>query len=291
MKKLTLALTLLSSAFIFSCNDKDPGVTPTPEQPTDTAYSTRNLLSKTVTTLGTDVVTTMYQYDAQNKLAWVSNTSSQADYKEDTSRIVRNGQGIITQIVYSGDTTKRFPDPKLDSVVYDVFYNSTTQRYSHKILQYLSYKVKFKDSIAYAYNAQSKITREESYYFDFKVTKKYIIWAGTDYSYDAKGDMTNLKTTYYDIDYAGTNYPFESAYTYDDKENVFNLGNEAIVTGLQEGWSGHNILTMVGTYPKDPQYNQSFTYQYNYNSVNRPLSAAVTESVSGAKGTKVYTYQ
>src|SRR5215203_1164189 len=106
-------LTVLCAIFLFSCDpdDKDDNVNPPPDpEPTDTAQISKNLLARTELRSGSDVTTKIYQYDANNRLAWYSNTSTKAVYFEDTSKIIRNN-GIITQIEYRSDTSRKFNDP------------------------------------------------------------------------------------------------------------------------------------------------------------------------------------
>ena len=64
-----------------------------------------------------------YQYDANKKLIWYSNTSTKALYFEDTSKIVRDNNGIIKQIIYRSDTSSKYNDPSLDSIVFNVVYD------------------------------------------------------------------------------------------------------------------------------------------------------------------------
>ena len=289
---IMIMLAVLSTSLFTACNPDNPD--PVNPEPTDTSQISKNLLAKTVFTSGSNVATKIFQYDAQNRLAWYSNTSTEPGYFEDTSRIVWDAGGHVAQIIYSSDTTKlRFPDPKVDSVVYNIFYDAAASKYTYKLTQYTMFTTKYKDSMAYSYDANSHITQANDYYFDFKTTKTYIKWATYDYAYNDQGDLTNWKTTYVNIDNNNTSYPFEKIYTYEDKGvNVLNLGNNAIVIGIPEYYSGRVPKTMVLTAPLDPQYNESLTYAYTYNTLYRPLKADITDAAnSNAKSSMVYTYQ
>ena len=294
---LMIMLAVLSTSLFTACHHENPD--PVTPDPTDTSQISKNLLAKTVLTSGSGVTTKIYQYDAQNRLAWYSNTSTEPGYFEDTSKIVWDASGHIAQIIYSSDTsTFRFPDPKVDSVVYNVFYDAAASKYTYKLTQYTmfpntAYAAKFKDSAVYTYDAQSHISQVNDYYFDYKTTKTYVKWATYDYTYNDKGDLTNWKTTYYNIDNNNTNYPFEKVYTYEEKGvNVLSLGNDAIVIGIPENYGAHAPKTITGTYPLNPEYNSTLTFNYNYNTLYRPLSAAITDAAdNNAKSTMVYTYQ
>lgn len=294
MKKLAslLAVTLLTVLF-FSCTPDTPEEQSgsVGSEPTDTSQISKNVLGKVVRISGTNETTFSYQYDAQNRLVWYSNTSTKADYFEDTSKIIRDNDGIIKQVVYRSDSSQKYPDPKIDSVVFDVSYNSNTSQYTHKVLKYKSYNFNFKDSSVYTYDANKRIIREDVYYFDYLKAKTYLPFAKRDFIYDASGNVTSLKTIYYQVD--GVNdYEYNIAYTYEDKGvNLLNLGNEAIVLGMEQEFSPRATKTMVSTYPQSPEYNRSLTYKYSFNTKYRPLTADVSDAVTGAKSSLVYTYQ
>jgi hypothetical protein len=267
MKQLSvLLISALLSVVLFSCKPEPPEKQPDPTDsgPTDTSQISKNLLSTIV---------------------------RKQDYVEDTSVIVRDAAGHIQKIIYRSRDSGKFPDPKLDSVTYSVFYNTSTSAYTHKVLQYKSYRVNFKDSSAYSYDAQHRLVKEEAFYFDYQKTQSYLPYAKRDLIYDASGNVASLKTIYYKID--GVNdYPYEITYTYDDKGvNLLNLGEEAVLLGLEENFSAHTLKTVVSTYPQDPQYNRSLTYKYTYNTKYRPLKAAVSDAVTGKQSTLVYTYK
>ncbi len=289
MKRLIVS-SLVFSVLLWSCGPKtkNPPVVEPPAEVPDTTASTATLLTKTVLTSGSNTTTKIYQYDAGKRLAWYGNVSTKADYTNDTTRIMRDADGNITQYTYRTDSTRKFPDPKLDSVVYTVFRDAG--KYTYKLLNYTSYKTKFKDSTVYTYDAGGHIAKEETFYYDFKTTKMYISSGKTDYTWDGNGNMTGLSTVFYKVD-GKSDYPFTIAYTYDDKVNLLNLGNEAVILGIMENYTGHNPLTMKGTYPVSPEYNRNITYVYKYNSTSRPLSAELSDAVTGTKSTLQFFYQ
>jgi hypothetical protein len=289
--------SFLAAAFavlLFACNDKssdieEPVVDP---PPTSTADTSATLVTKTVLTSGSDITTMNYQYDANKKLVWYSNTSNKAVYFEDTSKIVRDNNGIIKQIIYRSDTSRKYNDPSLDSIVFNVFYDAASSHYTDKISQYKLWKSNFRDSTHYTYDAQNHIVKEESFYFDYKHTPQtYQPWLKNDFTYDAAGNITTLNTVYYKID-SVNDYAFNIAYTYEDKGvNLLNFGNEAIILGMQQNFSAKVPRTIVGTYP-ETQYNRNFTYKYTYNTKYYPLRADLTDAANGnATSTLTYTYQ
>jgi hypothetical protein len=292
--KISASLAVFLTVLLISCDPKDKGeVLPPsvdPDAPTDTSQISKNLLAKTELTSGNDVNTRIYKYDVQNRLIWYSNTSTNKEFVDDTTKIIRDDLGRIQTIIYRSDSAKKFRDPSVDSIIYNVFYDASATIPAYKLLKYTQYGFKFRDSFVYTHDAQSRITKEELYYFNRNVNH-YVIYGRTDFGYDGKGDMLSSKTIYYDIDSAHTDYPFEITYTYDDKNDLLNLGNEAIVLQLQHGFSAHNVKTRVGTYPLDPQFNNSVSYTYTFNTKYRPLRAEVTDGQTGIKNTMVYTYQ
>lgn len=291
MKTLPSLFAAMLLALLFSsCKDEIKNEPPIVEGPTDTTGISKNSLGKAVFTTGSDVYTTTYRYDAQNRLVWVSNTANVAGYFEDTSKIVWGPEGHISKIIYSSDTSRKFADPRLDSVVYNVFYNTAASKYTHKTVQYKSYNFSFKDSVAYMYDG-ARIAKEDLYYFDYTNTKTYIKYGTHAYTYNAKGDLVKQNTVYNNIENPSADYTYEISYTYDDKTSLLGLGNEAIIIGLQQDVTPHNFKTMVAAYPLSPQYNASYTYTYTYNTKNRPLKAEITDAVTGTKSTLVYTYE
>ncbi|HUQ96275.1 MAG TPA: hypothetical protein VM010_01325, partial [Chitinophagaceae bacterium] len=172
MKKLYLAAAIVLNVCFVACSDKGENVDPPPPPPvTDTTGASATTLAQTVLTSGSDVTTMLYQYDAQKRLAWYSNTSNKALYVEDTTKIIRDAQGMITDLIYRSDTSKKFPDPKIDSVVHKLFLVPGTTKYAYKLLQYKSYNKPFKDSSVYTYDAQNRIVKDEKFYFDYVTTK------------------------------------------------------------------------------------------------------------------------
>jgi|SRR6476646_2612096 len=294
IKRTPLPIILLISAtFVFAkCHKDDPPPPPPPSGPTDTTAISKNLLASTTHTSDSGVNTRTFRYDSQNRLVWFSNTSTKANEFEDTSAIVRDAQGIIKQIVYRSDTSRKFPDPALDSVVYTLNYDAATSKYTYKLLQYKSFKVAFKDSTFYKYDAQNRIVTETTNYFDYKTTKTYQPASKSDYTYDANGNLTTINTIYYKVT-STSDYPFQINYTYDTTSvNLLNLGNEAIVVGLPQYYSAHMPATMIGTYPQNPEFNQSLTYNYTYNTKYRPLKANITDAANNnAKSSMAFTYQ
>jgi len=292
MKKVPFLLsTAMLSIALFSCQHQPPDIK-TDTGPTDTSQISKNLLASIVQLSGTTSKTQTYRYNAQNQLVWYANTSTEKGYVGDTSQIVWSPAGHVSQIIYRSDSSKKFTDPNVDSIIYNVALDATASKYAYKLTQYKMYNTKFKDSSVYSYNALGQISQENDYYFDYKTTKTYIKWATYDYSYNGTGDLINWKTTYFDIDANHSNYTFSIAYTYEDKGvNLLHLGNDAIVIGIPTSYSGHIAKTEVGDYPTDPKWNQNISYTYTYNTKYRPLKASVTDAISGAKSAVTFTYQ
>lgn len=298
--KYTPLIALLFTAVLCSChkdNGGDDNNNNTENQeptPTDTTQSSATLLTKTVLTSGTGAITKTYQYDAQKRLIWYSNTSTKADYVEDTSKIIRDGSGVITQIIYRSDSSKKYNDPLLDSVVFNVY--SSGGKYTDKVSKYSLFfeKFHFRDSAHYTYDGD-RIIREDTYYWDSSKANRnptYQVSAKREFTYDGAGNMTKLSTIYYKID-SVNDYPYDISYTYSTKgKNLLNLGNEGIVLGLEQDFSAYAPLTMIGNYPADPQYNRSYKFFYTYNTAFIPLKADLVDEANGnAKSTLVFTYQ
>ena len=144
------------------------------------------------------------------------------------------------------------------------------------------WKINFKDSTHYTYDATEPYCKRRMPIISITSIrhKSYSQSLKTDFTYDAAGNITKLNTTYYKVD-SMNDYPFDINYTYDDKGvNLLNLGNEAIVIGMQQNFSAKVPKTMVGTYP-ETQYNRNFTYNYTYNTKYYPLQADITDAANG----------
>ncbi len=290
MKKLPLILLSLGVTTLFSCQEDPPDIPPpTPEG--DTTFSTRNYLAKVEYTTKDTVGTTTYRYDAQNKLSWFANTYNKAGLIQDTSEIMRSAQGNISKIIYRSNIYNGREDTVDGRMVVQNVYQDAASKYTYKTVQYTASAYPFRDSVIYAYDAQARIKKESAYYYDV-AGKKYVLYSTTDFTYTSGGDVTGRKIVFNNIGGTTNNYEYTFAYTYDDKVNALNLGNEAIVLGMGENWSGHNPLTITSVYPgADAKFNQTLTYTYKYNTANRPLTAEVSGALGGAKTTIVYTYQ
>jgi YD repeat-containing protein len=292
MQKTLATLTLILSIALVSCDEKNPVVDPPVDPaPTDTTAANATVLAQTVLTSGANTTTQTYRYDANKRLTWFSNTSTKADYFEDTSEIVRDDNGIIKRVVYRSDTSRKYPDPNLDSVVHRMFYNATDNKYTYKLLQYRSYNTLFKDSTAFTYGAQNRIVKEETFYYDYRTTKSYQPASKTDYTYDGDGNLTVENTVFYKVDNQN-DYPFQVTYTYDEKgKSLLNLGNEAIVIGIRQHFAAGLPKTKISNYPQNAAHNRSQTYTYTYNTKYRPLKADITEAVTNTQSTLTFNYQ
>jgi hypothetical protein len=232
-----------------------------------------DLLVKIVSRTGKDSLIYTFEYDGANRMIRQVITSfSQQNPVSSDRKIIRDSQGIITQIVDKSDNTA-------DSAVVNVFHNSITGRYTYTTQEFYPYGLLIKDSIVFFYDASGKIVEKDVYLDHFTNGAYLTLDDRYEYIYDGAGNVTMEKG--YDRDQATNVMLFESTfeYSYDNKKNAqrFDMG-EAFVIYDPSSISAHNrTLTKVTDFLY-PIYNATYTQQYTYNSCDKPIASIQTQN-------------
>jgi YD repeat-containing protein len=229
-------------------------------------------LIKVVSCTGNDSFVTTFEYDAANRLTRQVITSY--DHLSPVSsdrKIIRDPQGIITQLVTKYDNTS-------DSDVVNVFHNPISHRYTYTNQKFYPYGLLTQDSIVFIYDASGKII-EEDLYGDHFTNGNYILDDRFVYSYDAEGNI--IKLTVYDRDQSTNVIRLESTYefTYDNKIRAQRLDmGDAFILFDPASLSAHNRTSTNITNFIFPIYNETYTHQYKYNSCDKPATDIQTRN-------------
>jgi hypothetical protein len=286
MRLLNNFLSLvLVSIVLWSCQKEIDGrvaeVTPPPVGP---GVPAGVLVDRTVTLYGTDSITVRYFYDSQKRLIEKEVTSSDATVITLNDKLIRDGQGIIRQII---EKTSEYRLIGIDSVIWDVQYNPTTQRYTGRSTNPVSYH-HFRDTTVFIYDASGKVTQVETSTYTaatgFTPYEKYTL------AYDAAGNTAESKF-YFVYTAPQYDWTFTYTYTYDmTKTNVLDFGIENI---LFEPWNGiqKNMLVRQKMEHSDAQYNMQADFTTTYNSSNHPVSAVLSLQPVAAPQTIKFYYR
>lgn len=268
-----LSSIVLLSLFLFSCQKE--------ESFEDGAVPGSTLMRIVTKVSDTDSTITSYGYNG-SKL-YVSKNVNGDDYlfDGDNVKLTRNDQGVITKI----EVTEQ---PSGPTIAYTVNYDGSNKTYTSKTSTFTSSGITYKDSTAYIYNTSGKII-EEVYFVNDGSSGGYVEVEKFEYSYDGSGNLILMKDSYYDE--ASGNYDLvsEVAFDYDSKINPLNLGSEDILINDMTSTSANNVTKITITNTLDPTYNETISFDYTYNAIDKPVSASVTFASLGTP-VPVYFY-
>lgn len=247
MKTITLGYIILSLLIFSSCKKN--------ENDNNSGNGTSSSLKKMITIYqGGDKDSAVFSYDSKNRLIKQQTWGNGTIYNGENVLITRNNVGIITS-----------------------FSNYGTQSEGIQVLRDASNKYTCvntqDDSTVYKYTDE-KITESITYRKDSRNGENDY---KNDYSYDQLGNIIKIEN----YSFNNGNWIQENTftYTYDNKVNPVQLGNEAIVLeraallGDREidlaAYAGPNNATISNSYSKG-------SYNYVYNSDNLPISLILT---------------
>ena len=241
-------------------------------------------LVKRVNQLGsTDSVVENFTYDSNKKLVKYTLAGSLLTLDEDKrGHYIRNSQGKITRIV---DSAYDFLLSRWDSTITDVFYNGSSISHLIRLTNNTD-----KDSVAITYT-NGKITSAKFFQFS---GGSYSPDIENTYAYDGNGNITNVK--YYDISGTTPVLENETKYSYDNKTSPLQLGEEAVITGLdmQAGPNNFNKVEDIDMSTSTPTSSTS-TFTITYRTDNTPASATIVIQLSLSpvplNATSTYYYQ
>lgn len=284
MRKGLHIIVAVTALLLFSCKKErsfDPDNTGT-----GGGGSTSGLLTKSVFHILGDSITAAFSYDAQKRLFSVHYTGEvDGEEIDEQLKFVRNAQGIIQKAVLK---TPDYVVAGIDSAEYILNYNSTTSRYTSRVMTIDFFGSIIRDSIAFTYNSSGKISQEEQLYDEGNGYEKL---SRVEYTYDAGGNLTKAKVYLFD-DASGSYIASEQdVYEYDNKISPFNLGIEAFLMGDATLVSKNNIIKDTYTDLEDASNNDVGTTVYLYNAANKPKSSTMIYQAEGIPYLTNYYYQ
>jgi hypothetical protein len=242
------------------------------------------LLTKIVAHSGSDSAVVEYSYNSKNQLIAMNNYG--VDAGTPISRIekfIRNGQGIITQIITKDAD---LASSGIDSVISKVNYNGG--RYSSRVsvIDFFGAFI-FKDSSAMSYDGTGNVVLVEEF-LDLGLGTGYEPFLKTEYTYSGK-NIAAVKTYSYDDASAAYVEEVVETYTYDSKSAPLVLGNDAFAIGNYVLYSANNFVKYVIVSSSDPTQSETEDVTYVYNSSNKPSSATAVIQ-GGSTATITYFY-
>jgi len=197
-------------------------------------------------------------------------------------RLIRDNAGKLTGFSHKVN----IPDYP-DSVLYTFHYPTGSANFDYATASYLFAGESTKDSLLYNITL-GKITQTQV--FQNYGNTGYMATSKNIYTYDANG---NIKTVdgYEDLG-SGLVRSQNFQYEYDDKSSPLQLGLEAFIFSPNYVSKNNYIKEIRTDYTTSTSGKQeTINYAYQYNSLNKPVSAVV--SITGSTGTAQlgFTYQ
>src|SRR5579875_1061289 len=231
--------------------------------------SSGSLLTKLVSTDGTDSVVNNYSYNSSGKLiAIISSGVDSTGTFYSNQNIIRNSKSIIQQIVTKSSYYSQYG---IDSVITNVHYNSSSSQYTSYVTNINYLGMILRDSVAFTYDGNGKVITETDY-SDGGIGS-YSISGKDDLGYTGN-NLTSIKSSSYN---SGTyTLDYSETVQYDSKTSPLILGNESLVISLFDWYSPNNpaqlTTTNTGSSP------QTVSYSYTYNTNNKPVSSKIIQA-------------
>ncbi len=254
---------LLSFVILFISCQKESGDAIPPPPPNE-----GTLLKSAVTTFGSDSYSYSYGYGSSNELTKIDFTSQVGGVsKTDKISVFRN-QGVIESFSYKSTA---FAALGLDSILYKVGYNSSEKIYTYTVGKYVAAGTPYSDSTAFIYSAGNVIdikTFSSANGGAYKNLKQQV------FTYNSGNIVSNKGYTY---DKATSKYVLknEFVYEYDTKVNPLAIKDEGHVLGILELVSNNNSTKGTYTDQVNSANNYIMTWEYTYNSKNKPLTSVI----------------
>ncbi|HEV7330681.1 MAG TPA: hypothetical protein VGN63_06565 [Flavisolibacter sp.] len=243
--------------------------------------TTQGLLRRTAFVAGADSVITEYTYDASNRLATFTYTSTGGGNQ--FKRIVRNNAGIITAYITK---SAELIGLGIDSLVTNVFYDNTNNQYKDAVSTISFGGSDYSDSTAFTYSGGNLIRKES---FAKVGPAPYTAYQKVEYTF---GSGNTLSEMYFDINNSG-NYELLGTYNYayDAKLNPIKLGVEGMIV-LDDAtyFSNNNVTNMSYVDAADPSSDFSLATTFTYNSADKPSGGTAVETPGSGSYTLRYYY-
>jgi hypothetical protein len=236
----------------------------------------QRLIAKIVTKSGTDSTVIEYSFDSRSRFAQEKTTSG-TDVS--TLSLVRDASGRATRMVQSAMGSMPA------TVVTDYIYLSAgDSRLRNGILKTDVQGLAVNDSIAFTY--ATRVSRTTHYFSAVGIPSLTAYYL--EYSYDARGNMTQAKvyqaTGLTTVELAAT-----LSFEYDNNPSPVYFKDDVLVENLTTQFLSPNNVTKVSLVAADPTDNFTATTVYEYRSDGRPSRA--TRTVSGVSFVSDYTYR
>jgi len=251
--------------------------------------STGELLVKIVTKEGADSLVTTFSYDASKRLIreYIKGRTGGMAMDNET-RIIRNGAGIITQIIQKNET---FRQQGIDSVISQIFYDATTSRYTARVQSIAFAGIAVNDSTVFFYNPNGTLLRLETYNgspslgFDYELNTKF------EYTYSPQGNITQYKTFSRDAISGTWDAIAEMNYSnFDNKVNPLPIPIAETAPLLRpDGVNSSNVGRVEFINLDSGLGSFVMTLTYTYNSQNKPATSQQTRQ--GIVSNSTYYYQ
>jgi hypothetical protein len=269
---LTIVLLLLSCQKEVSNNLQS-------SPPADSSSKKTTLLTWVKYNSDGDTGSAHFTYDASNRLVLLEQFKKVKDYMGNITRIIRDNSGTLIGFIQDVGT--------IDSL-FSIVYHDTLNKHFTYMVQYNTASIATIDSTVFTYNG-SHIGSSILYETD-SMTGKYRTIVKRIFTYDINNNM--LTDQWYSYD-AYTNSFSPNAYTYsfsyDQKTSPLILGDES--TLLEIGSNGPNNVIKEQMTGGNPGDTNLLTYQYSYNSDNRPKSDSSVASPQGFTTIMNFIYQ
>lgn len=245
-----------------SCQKENDDVTPPP-------VNEGTLLKSAVTTFGSDSYSYGYAYGSSNELNKIDFSSQVGGVsKTDKISVFRNGGGIIESYSYKSTA---FAALGLDSILYKVGYNASEKIYTYTVGKYVAAGTPYADSTAFIYSAGNVIdvkTFSSANGGAYKNQKQQVFTYNSGNIASNKGYTYNSATSQYVL-------KNEFVYEYDTKVNPLAIKDEGHVLGILELVSANNSTKGTYTDQVNSANNYIMTWEYTYNSKNKPLTSVI----------------
>lgn len=275
MKNLLTAVLCALCIGFFSCQKEVGDIFKT----NGSSGSATKLLKRTVLHKGQDSSVTDYFYNNSGKLIAVNTKiDSSGSIETNDQNIERNSQGFIQRIITKAS---QFSQLGIDSLVINV--RSSGGKYLNRVWKINFFGLSFGDSTAFYYDASGKITAQKDYLDDgigdIDSSRIDYLYIGT--------NLSALKG--YDLNSGSSTPDLTQVFEYDSKPSPLVVGNEGFILNNFYQWvSANNLIKVTVNVAGDPDTHIQ-TWNYIYNSANKPLSANIVQD--GQAGiTNVYYY-
>lgn len=215
MKRLQTAFYFLTALFLISCQKEIEGTIGN-SNPGNTNGAK---LVKVVSKSGSDSTVVNYTYNGSGKIINYAVSGIDSGQAIDLRvSFVRNTSGIIQKRIIKTDDLITFG---IDSIVTNIGYDATNNRYKSAVTSTSFFGFTFRDSVAFNFDGAGKLASQIDYSND-GFGGVYTIASKIEYTY-AGNDILTQK--YYSYDAAGSAFTLEEtdSYEYDSKQILYSL--------------------------------------------------------------------